>query len=70
MSVRSFYCVWSPTSGTPTVRHLSLKAAEAEAERLARCNSGVEFYVLKAVKLMVKKDVEVIDLDDNSNIPF
>lgn len=34
--------------GEPTVRHSSLSRARCEAERLARTNPGVRFFVLEA----------------------
>lgn len=54
--------------------HFSQAEAEAEANRLARSNPGVLFFVLEAVSAHVKVDVSRIDLrvsDENEEmIPF
>ena len=43
-----FYIVWSPTgSSPPRYRHPSYTSARNEAERLARCSAGAEFFVMQ-----------------------
>jgi hypothetical protein len=57
--------------GPTTVRHGCRAKAESEAERLASLNPGVEFYVVRSMKLFRKVTVESIDIpiyDDE--IPF
>ena len=47
--METFWMVWSPQGRAPTVRHVSLKQAEQEAERLFKLDPTCEFYVLQAV---------------------
>ena len=49
MASQRFWVVWRQGGTQPTVRHHSRKAAIAEASRLARENTGVEFVVFEAV---------------------
>jgi hypothetical protein len=69
----SFYVVWCPSGGPPTVKHPSLASAEAEAKRLARAHTGHEFFVLMAISMTTKQDVAVTryrsSVHDN-DIPF
>ena len=41
-----FWLVWSPTRGTPTVRHNRYEHATMEARRLAEKHPNDKFYVL------------------------
>lgn len=45
----SFWMIWNPYGHAPTHKHITVESARAEAERLARLNPGVTFYVLQAV---------------------
>jgi hypothetical protein len=57
--------------GPPTVRHPSKNAAEREAHRLASYNPGVEFYVVRSMKVFCKVDVKSFDIPlDDDEIPF
>ncbi len=44
-----FWVVWCDCGGVPTVKHITVEAARAEAERLARTNPGHRFHVLAAL---------------------
>jgi hypothetical protein len=44
-----FWLVWNAAIGAPRHRYTCLEEAEAEAERLAREHSGMEFIVLESV---------------------
>ncbi|MDM4786309.1 hypothetical protein [Pseudomonas aeruginosa] len=68
MEHSTFWCVWNPDGRSPTVRHPTYLAAEAEAERLARCNPGQSFYLLKAEEVRVVDDMRRIILADQ--LPF
>lgn len=65
---------WMVVGNGPTfVRHDTRIAAEREAERLARLHPGASFYVLEAIVLVRKVDVEKISLrhgDDFAKLPF
>jgi hypothetical protein len=63
----SFFVVWCPTGGSPTVRHSTKDLANAEAERLARANPGSRFYVLLATRFVERSDIRIVELDD---LPF
>lgn len=66
----SFFVVWCPTRGAPTVRHDRYDPAIEEAKRLARSTPGEDFFVLQAMKRIVRREpIEVIDLDDD-DIPL
>ncbi len=58
METRQFFMVYGMNQGAPTVRHESLAEATREAERLARANPGIDFYVLAAISRSRKVDVE------------
>lgn len=67
----TFWMVWNPRGGVPRAKHESESIATAEAERLARCNPGDSFYVLRAVHVIRLADVvrtELIDFADEQ--PF
>ena len=46
MNTQAFWLVWNENGHAPTVKHLDLKSAEVEAERLARQNPGERFHVM------------------------
>ena len=56
--LRSFYMVWNETTKETKYRHATLEAAKAKAERLARINPGIRFYVLQAIGGARKADVD------------
>lgn len=58
----TFYLVWCPTGGAPTVPHASLSLAAREAERLARSNPGKQFIVVKSITAYERNDITVTDL--------
>lgn len=60
-------------TGAPTHRHPSRAVASVEAERLAKSFPDVKFYVLEAVAVVVKQDVQWTSLDGrngNGDVPF
>lgn len=57
MSREPFFMVYGLGQRQPTVRHKARGSAVQEAERLARLNPGVEFYVLGTVSVSKKTDV-------------
>lgn len=59
----TFWVVWNPFRGPPTMKHESRDRAQAEAERLARENPGENFYVLAALSVSRKSDVETTHFD-------
>ncbi|PJN96848.1 hypothetical protein CNY89_00115, partial [Amaricoccus sp. HAR-UPW-R2A-40] len=63
----AFWMVKGP--GPASMRHDTRGSAEREAERLARANPGQSFYVLQAVALIRKIDVERIELCANEGLP-
>lgn len=54
-----FWLVWRLGGGAPTVKHFDKADAEREAERLAKCNPGETFYVLKTVAAATAEDPPV-----------
>lgn len=64
-----FWCVWSPSGRTPTVKHTTVDSAAMEATRLARLNGGV-FYVLRAVGRAERSDVLWDWASGEAPIPF
>lgn len=58
--------------GPSSVRQPSRAAAEVEAQRLARQNPGVEFFVLEAIAMHRRVDVERVDLREQNDgeLPF
>lgn len=72
-SLRKFWMVRG--NGMPMVEHANEETAIREAERLARLNHDQHFYVLEAVRCVVKSDVRHIDLTEwhagqTQEIPF
>lgn len=59
----------SSVQGLPTFRHLTSLSAEKEAARLAVCNPGIKFYVLKTVGVCRHASVEWLPLAPSSAIP-
>jgi len=72
----TFWMVYGLGQRQPTVRHKTFASAQGEAERLARTVPGVAFYVLEAVSVSRRVDVETIRLEpsayqiDGGDIPF
>lgn len=58
-----FWVVWNPARNAPFVKHESRDRAQAEAERLARTAPGESFYVLAALSVSRKSDVETTHFD-------
>lgn len=54
-----FWMVWCPSKKEPTKRHNSYSHAKSEAERLARDNPGLDYYVLESIAHARKSDVVV-----------
>lgn len=63
----TFWMIYGMGQGAPTVRHETFGGAKAEAERLARQNQGIEFYILQAIGRTRRVDVEYAECDE---IPF
>lgn len=53
-----FWMVYGDEQRPPVVKHQTRTLAETEAKRLARLNPGIKFYVLEAVSLAEKIDVQ------------
>ena len=71
MTPATFFVVWCPTHGAPSVRHASKDDALQEARRLASNNPGREFFVLCALTVCQKTDVIVTDLCGvDAEMPF
>ena len=66
----TFYLVWNPLGRAPIHQHEKYHQAKTEAERLATLNPGQQFFVLQAVSLTKKVDVETIALIEPDHIPF
>jgi hypothetical protein len=65
----AFWMIWSPQGGCPTARHDTRQSADAEAERLARANTGRQFYVLQALAMFEANVVRRVELYDEGR-PF
>ncbi|MCS0501583.1 hypothetical protein [Ancylobacter mangrovi] len=76
-----FWMVYGLGQGQPTVRHKTYASARDEAARLARNHPGVSFFVLAAVSVSRRVDVEttmlnpgvslgIEGLDEDALIPF
>lgn len=60
---RTFWLVWNPRGGSPTVRHSTEDSALSEAKRLAERCPGDEFFILKAVRVAKRLEpIQVVDL--------
>jgi len=58
----TFWLVWCPTgSQPPSHRHADFLDAVREAERLARCAPGQQFYVLGAETMRVIDNMQRVD---------
>ncbi len=64
----TFFLVWNG-AGSPTYRHETKQSAEREADRLARLNRGVNFFVLQSSSERVVDDLRVIE-HDLEELPF
>lgn len=53
----TFWLVWNPGGGSPTMRHPTYESAVAEARRLAESNASARFYVLSASDVFFKDSV-------------
>ncbi|EKF40849.1 hypothetical protein NA8A_18197 [Nitratireductor indicus C115] len=65
----TFWMVYGLGQRQPTVRHKTFASAQGEAERLARTVPGVAFYVLEAVSVSRRVDVETIRLREGLPYP-
>ena len=79
MERNTFWMVYGLNQGPPAVRHESEGSALREAERLARSNPNVAFFVLEATHRLRKQDVRIEALgarcyapsrEDDDGIPF
>jgi hypothetical protein len=59
---KQFWMVWNPDDYPPRVCHDTEAAAETEAERLARTNPGVKFYLLEATQMFEVNNLRRIDM--------
>ena len=64
----TFWIVWCPQAGPPTVQHPSRALAEVQGKRLAQQHPGQNFYVLEAMSLFRGIEVERVTL--TREIPF
>jgi len=69
MDTSEFWLVWNPRGYMPTMRHASEHSAIAEAERLAVCHKGQNFYVLRATHLRVFDSMQRVTLGEEP-LPF
>ncbi len=60
--MNKFWMVYNPQGRAPTYQHEEYQPAKAEAERLASLNAGSQFFVLEAVGVAKKVDVEYQNL--------
>ena len=73
---KRFWMVWNPRGSAPVCRHSVIESATAEAERLARLNHGVPFFVLEAIEMRMVDDMRRVKLsgdgmsEDDCEIPF
>lgn len=71
-----FYLVWNPAGRSPYFQHMAVDQAVTEAKRLAATNPGHEFYVVKAIGLAQKVEVNYTpakgarESGDDPEIPF
>lgn len=69
---KRFWFVWNPQGRNPTQPHVDRASADKEAQRLARCNPGQAFIVLKSVGgfRADRPMVEKLPLTTCSNVAF
>ncbi|QEH81026.1 hypothetical protein EIK56_24205 [Sphingomonas sp. C8-2] len=69
---KPFYLVWRPGGANPTYRHPDHGSALQEAQRLARLNPGMTFFVLIASDSFKRTDTEHRVLFDptHDDVPF
>lgn len=65
-----FWLVWNVNGHAPTVKHTDIRTASAEAERLARRNTGQRFIVLESVMAVEVDNITRIDMRPEDEIPF
>lgn len=53
-----FWMIYGMGQSVPTMKHDTFEAARTEAERLARFNPNIEFFVLQSIACAKKVDVE------------
>lgn len=70
MSDDTFFMAWNPSRSAPNYKHSSYQEAKREAERLSRNTPGEKFFVLQAVSLTRKVDIETKMLTQPDEIPF
>lgn len=72
--MEKFFLVWSPQGARPpTCRHPTMESAHAEAVRLAGASPGAEFFVLEAMGVARKVEVQWTAFEgcpDIDGIPF
>jgi hypothetical protein len=71
MTEDKFWMVYGNGKSAPAMKHHTFELAKGEAERLARTNPGVEFFVMMPVSASKRVDVEtkmLFDLDEM--LPF
>ncbi len=59
---KTFWLVWREGGNTPTSKHPNRQLASAEAERLARCNKGAHFVILRAVAAVCVSEINWVEL--------
>lgn len=64
MHDESFFMVWNPNGRPPMYRHMTRNAAITEAERLARENTGAQFFVLQAIEMRMVDGMQRVTLED------
>ena len=62
-STEKFWMIWTPASRPPVVTHKTLELALKEAERLALCNPGKEYYVLTSSHKVVTTSVDITEIN-------
>lgn len=68
---KTFWMIHGTGTREPTMRHESLHGAKAELKRLARNHPDTEFYLLQAIGVAKKIDVQYEECDGYSDgIPF
>ena len=62
--MKPFWMVHGEGTREPQKRHEARESAVIEAQRLARCNPGRSFTVLRSTHTYVRRDVDVFAHDD------